>query len=160
MKLYVRAIAAFLMLPGIGVFVVPVVLRIFDPLKVEGFKIGLFPFTIGIFILLWCVRDFYVSGKGTLAPWDPPVRFVVVGLYRYTRNPMYLGVLTIVFGFCLISGSPLIGVYALLLGIGFHLRVVFYEEPALLKLFGPEWTAYKAKVPRWMLRAGLYNKLS
>ena len=44
----------------------------------------------GIGLLLWCVREFYVRGKGTLAPWDPPRHLVASGLYRISRNPMYL----------------------------------------------------------------------
>lgn len=51
--------------------------------------IGLVPLAFGLGVLLVCVRDFHVSGKGTLAPWSPPERLVVVGLYRYSRSPVY-----------------------------------------------------------------------
>ena len=53
---------------------------------------------MGTFLLIWCVRDFYVSGKGTLAPWSPPRHLVVVGLYRWSRNPMYISVSLILLG--------------------------------------------------------------
>jgi len=62
----------------------------------------------GLVVLLWCVRDFYVSGRGTLAPWNPPKRLVVVGLYRFTRNPMYIGVLMVVGGWAVRAGSPVL----------------------------------------------------
>jgi protein-S-isoprenylcysteine O-methyltransferase Ste14 len=68
-----------------------------------------------VVVLLWCVRDFYVSGRGTLAPWDPPKHLVVVGLYRFTRNPMYIGVLMVVGGWGLRAGSPVLGMYLVVL---------------------------------------------
>ena len=95
---------------------------------------------------------FHAEGRGTLAPWAPPSRLVVGGLYRYVRNPMYLAVLSTVLGIAWWRGSPLAGVYALLLGVAFHLRVVLYEEPRLARSFGEEWGAYARAIPRWMPR--------
>jgi protein-S-isoprenylcysteine O-methyltransferase Ste14 len=103
-------------------------------------------------VLLWCVRDFYVSGRGTLAPWDPPQRLVRVGLYRFTRNPMYVGVLLIVSGWSLLAGSPRLAWYTAILAVAFHLRVVLHEERWLAGQFGPDWEEYKRRVPRWLLR--------
>ena len=106
----------------------------------------------GLVLLLWCVRDFYVRGKGTLAPWDPPQNLVVVGLYRYMRNPMYVGVLTLVGGWVLTVGSFLVALYAVVLAIAFHIRVVVNEEPWLRSQFGDDWARYSANVPRWVPR--------
>ena len=36
--------------------------------------------------------------------------------------------------------------------IGFHFRVVYFEEPWLKQQFGAEWEAYRAKTPRWGVR--------
>ena len=98
------------------------------------------------------MRDFFVSGRGTLAPWDPPAQLVIAGLYRYVRNPMYLAVLLIVAGWSLLYGSLSLAGYALVLVVGFHLRVILHEEPWLRKNFGPEWVSYSAAVPRWLPR--------
>jgi protein-S-isoprenylcysteine O-methyltransferase Ste14 len=106
----------------------------------------------GLFLLLWCVRDFYVSGKGTLAPWDPPKRLVIVGLYGFVRNPMYLAVLTIVAGWSLTFASLALAVYLLLLAAAFHLRILLHEEPWLRQQFGVEWERYSKSVPRWIPR--------
>jgi protein-S-isoprenylcysteine O-methyltransferase Ste14 len=98
------------------------------------------------------VHVFHAEGKGTLAPWAPPSRLVVSGLYQYVRNPMYLAVLSMVLGIAWWRGSPLTGAYAALLGVAFHLRVVVYEEPRLARSFGEGWDAYARAVPRWLPR--------
>ena len=113
---------------------------------------GAVPLGIGVVMLLWCVRDFYVSGRGTLAPWDPPKRLVIVGLYRFTRNPMYVGISLLLFGWSLLAASPLLAGYTVFLALLFHLRVVLYEEPRLKRQFDEEWASYAATVPRWLLR--------
>ena len=114
--------------------------------------LGVVPLAIGVVMLLWCVRDFYVSGRGTLAPWDPPKRLVIVGLYRFTRNPMYVGISLLLAGWSLLAASPFLGSYTVVLAIAFHLRVTLYEEPRLKKQFGEEWATYAATVPRWLPR--------
>ena len=105
----------------------------------------------GLAVLLRCVRDFYVAGKGTLAPWDPPRHLVVVGLYRYTRNPMYVGLVTWVLGWSLAAGSWRLAAYCALLAVAFHLRTIMYEEPRL-GAFGADCERYRAAVPRWLPR--------
>jgi len=102
--------------------------------------------------LLWCVRDFYLSGKGTLAPWDPPKNLVIIGLYRHARNPMYIGVLMLVSGWSAVLSSPLLLLYTIALAIGFHIRVIIHEEPWLRSTFGDEWIIYSKNVNRWLPR--------
>ena len=106
----------------------------------------------GLAVIVWCARDFYVAGKGTVAPWDPPKRLVAVGLYRFTRNPIYIGDLLLVAGWAVVTGSPYVAWYLVILAIGFHLRVISYEEPWLEKNFPSEWASYSANVPRWLPR--------
>ncbi len=113
--------------------------------------IGFAPLGVGIVLLLWCIRDFYVVGKGTLAPWAPPERLVIVGLYRVTRNPMYVAVLLILFGWALGFASRGLWMYAAIVAIVFHLRVVLQEEPWLTRRHGEAYAAYKARVPRWLV---------
>src|SRR3989442_1521779 len=141
--LFLRALLAFLALPAVVGGLVPWLIMSGDPSRTSGTWLGRPVLAFGVGIFFWCVRDFYVIGKGTLAPWDPPRKLVIVGLYRVVRNPMYIGVLGCVIGWSLIAGSPVIGAYAVLLAFAFHLRVLFYEEPALLRLFGEEWIGYR-----------------
>lgn len=145
-----RAVVAFLLMPGLVAFVVPwllldgrVSVRAFDPL-------GLVPLTLGTALLLWCVALFYVEGRGTLAPWDPPRTLVTSRVYRLSRNPMYVAVALVLCGWALAFRSPVLAVYALGVAIAFHLRVVFYEEPWLMRRHGEQWMAYRAEVPRWL----------
>ena len=90
--MFIRALFAFLALPGVVAFAVPIAWLVASSHTSLVHPLGLVPLIVGSAALLWCVRDFYVSGKGTLAPWAPPVYLVVAGLYRYTRNPMYVAV--------------------------------------------------------------------
>jgi protein-S-isoprenylcysteine O-methyltransferase Ste14/pimeloyl-ACP methyl ester carboxylesterase len=145
----VRAVAAFLVLPGVVAFGVPAMLL--QPVATRTFHpIGLVPLIPGLLLLLWCVRDFYVVGKGTLAPWDPPRRLVIVGLYRISRNPMYVAVTLILIGWAIGFRSRALAIYAPLVPAAFHLRVVLGEEPWLARTHREEWQRYAARVPRWL----------
>ncbi|UCL84440.1 methyltransferase family protein [Pseudomonas sp. HS-18] len=75
---------------------------------------------------------------------------VVAGIYRHTRNPMYLGFAIILLGWCVFLGSALavLGVAAFVLYIGrFQIRP---EERALRELFGAEFEAFCGRVRRWV----------
>jgi protein-S-isoprenylcysteine O-methyltransferase Ste14 len=147
--LFVRALLSFLALPGIVAFLVPALLV--PQIKTRRFDLtGAVPFIVGVIVLLWCVRDFYVAGKGTLAPWDPPRRLVRVGLYRFSRNPMYVGVLLILIGWAAGFRTRSLVIYTTVVAILFHLRVLLHEEPWLARTFPDEWPAYKSRVPRWL----------
>jgi protein-S-isoprenylcysteine O-methyltransferase Ste14 len=150
-RLFWQAVLAFLALPGMVAFVVPLWLlapgSFVEPL-------GLIPLTIGVVLLLWSVRDFYVAGRGTLAPWTPPQELVVVGLYRVSRNPMYIAVILVLCGWALGYQSRSLANYTLAIMLAFHLRVVFGEEPWLAQRHGEKWDRYKAQVPRWLWWAG------
>lgn len=151
--LFLRALLSFLILPGFFAFALPAWLASIDGRRGGGFAVGWLVVVAGATILLWCVRDFYVAGKGTLAPWDPPRRLVVVGLYRYLRNPMYVGVLTLVLGWAVLLGSRLLLWYVVCLAVGFHLRTIIAEEPYLAEHFGEDWREYRAAVRRWWPRS-------
>ena len=148
-RLFWRALAAFLACPGVVAFLVPWLLL--RPRGGDFHAVGLVPLAVGGALLLWCVRDFYVAGGGTLAPWAPPRRLVAVGLYRVSRNPMYVAVVVILCGWALGFHTWAAWLYALAMALAFHLRVVLREEPWLAETYGEQWTAYRARVPRWLI---------
>ena len=108
----------------------------------------------GALIYFWCAWDFVSKGLGTPAPIDAPRVLVVKGLYHFTRNPMYVGVASVIFGQALYYGSGRVAIYGGFVIVTFHLFVLFYEEPTLRRLFGESYNAYCGKVPRWIVRFG------
>lgn len=147
--MFIRALTAFLVLPGLLAFVVPLAWLWFSGNRYDIRPTGVVVLVLGACGLLWCVRDFYVAGKGTLAPWAPPKLLVTIGLYRYSRNPMYVSVIFILCGWAAAFSSPVLFIYTLACAIAFHLRVVFGEEPWLARSYGSEWEQYASHVPRW-----------
>lgn len=112
---------------------------------------------IGVAIYFRCAWDFASAGKGTPAPIDPPKRLVARGLYRFVRNPMYVGVLLTLLGEAWLFGSRALLAYAVIVFTWEHLVVVFYEEPALKRKFGESYSDYLARTPRWIPR---FNSLA
>jgi protein-S-isoprenylcysteine O-methyltransferase Ste14 len=159
-RLFWQAVLAFLVLPGTVAFVVP--LSLIAPAAPGPFvdPSGLIPLALGLVLLLWCVRDFYVAGRGTLAPWAPPRELVMTGFYRFSRNPMYIAVVLVLWGWALGFRSPSLAIYALGVTLAFHLRVVFSEEPWLARTHGEKWTRYKDQVPRWLRFHGRFDRSS
>jgi protein-S-isoprenylcysteine O-methyltransferase Ste14 len=147
--MFARALLAFVALPGTVAFIIPVTWLWYSRHLQIVYPVGFVPLAAGILTILWCIRDFYVSGKGTLSPWAPPQILVVVGLYRFSRNPMYISVILILFGWTVSFSSMPLFVYAMAIIIAFHLRVVFGEEPVLAQKFDGEWESYARRVPRW-----------
>lgn len=146
-RLLLRSVLSFAALPGIVAYLVPLVLlRPPDSPRPSGLAIA----CAGTLVLLICVHSFHVRGRGTLAPWDPPQKLVRDGLYRYSRNPMYVGVLTVLFGWALAWPRPALWIYFGAICITFHLRVVLGEEPWLSETHGEAWERYKRDVPRWI----------
>jgi protein-S-isoprenylcysteine O-methyltransferase Ste14 len=132
-----------------------------EAIEVAGWRwIGIVPSVLGFPIALKCVWDFGWTGRGTPAPMAPPPRLVVVGFYRYVRNPMYLGFLVgwvglwIVFGHANRVALAIAGVA--IAGVG--LFVQLYEEPTLRNLFGAEYEEYCRNVPRWIPRMRAWTK--
>ena len=123
-----------------------------SPSSIWAGALALPAFAVGGATYAWCVWDFATFGRGTPAPIDAPKKLVVRGLYRYTRNPMYVGVLTVISGWAVLFQTGPLVLYAALVGTGFHLFVVLYEEHHLHREFGDDYDAYRAQVGRWLPR--------
>jgi protein-S-isoprenylcysteine O-methyltransferase Ste14 len=119
------------------------------PLTVTDWLPAAPAFLAGASIYFWCLWDFGRTGRGTPAPIDPPKTLVVRGLYRYVRNPMYVGVLLVIAGWALLSRSRDVVLYGVAVALAFHLFVMLVEEPILRSKFGESYNAYCRTVSRW-----------
>ncbi len=97
-----------------------------------------------------CAWDFVTSGRGTPAPYDPPKRLVVRGLYRYVRNPMYVAAISLLLGEAVLFRSRALFLYTLAAFAFYSLLIIGYEEPKLRRTFGEEYERYCRRVPRWL----------
>lgn len=153
MMLLLKNLLFTLVVPGtIGVYVPLLLARGRPPASGLVFLLALALLAIGGVIYAWCVWDFAVFGRGTPAPIDAPKKLVVRGLYRYTRNPIYGGVLAVLLGWAAMFRGTTLLIYAFCVGICFHLFVVLYEERRLEQQFGAEYHDYCEKVGRWLPR--------
>lgn len=149
------ALKSFLFLvlaPGMVAGYIPLILLLRGARLDMGFMawLALPLWLIGTVILLWSFWNFLKQGGGTPAPIDPPKELVAVGFYRYTRNPMYVGVLSLIVGYFLWFGYWSLLVYAAVVFLAFHTFVTYYEEPTLRKKFGAAYDDYCQRVPRWV----------
>jgi len=150
------------LVPGTVAVLVPLLLtREHSPtLTGPGAFAALLLFSLGGAIYAWCVWDFAHFGRGTPAPIDAPKRLVVRGLYRFTRNPMYVGVLTLILGWAALMQTAGVVFYAALVGACFHGFIVLYEEPHLESEFGDDYERYKREVRRWLLEPRAFARYS
>jgi protein-S-isoprenylcysteine O-methyltransferase Ste14 len=145
-----RAITAFVAMPGVVAFALPIWIGISAHHPMRPLPVAVSVVALGTLLLLACVREFYLAGLGTLAPWSPPRYLVTSGPYRWSRNPMYIGVVTILIGWWVLWDSRTLLVYALVTACVFYVRVLRVEEPWAAGHFGAEWETYRDKVPRWI----------
>jgi len=103
----------------------------------------------GILLVLWAARLFGQAGT-TIKPFQQASALVVRGPYRLTRNPMYVGMVTVLVGIAVLLGSLSPGIIIPLFMALIEVRFIRSEEKALERTFGPEYGAYKARVRRWL----------
>ncbi len=118
------------------------------------------PSVLGFAVALRCIWDFGWTGCGTPAPFAPPKKLVVVGFYRYVRNPMYVGFAVGWIGLWIVfaNANPMAIGVVIAVALAVHLFVVFYEEPTLRKNFGKEYEEYCRNVHRWWPRVRGWDK--
>src|SRR3989442_10218900 len=131
--MFLKIVLFTLVAPGTVTVLLPALLLRGDPGgRVEGIPAALGGLLIltGVLLYAWCAYAFARFGQGTPAPIDPPRHLVSRGLYARSRNPMYLGVVSVVLGEAVLFGSSRLLAYAGAVFTGFHLFVLVYEEAA------------------------------
>ncbi len=154
--IWIKVLLLFIAVPGIADVLIPwLILSGGKTLAFPTFgpwqALGLIFILAGAAIAAWVCVDFIRYGRGTPAPFDPPRHFVHRGLYRWVRNPMYLGAgLLIPIGEAIYFGSLWLVVYAIIVMLILHLYVIYREEPELERRYGRPYLKYKRNVSRWI----------
>lgn len=105
---------------------------------------------IGGVVLIAIALGLFRSSKTRPEPWQPASSLVLNGLYRFTRNPMYLGMAMLSLGIAIAFASLPGAVLSMVALIIIDRAVVGREEAYLTRRFGQDYIAYKAKVRRWL----------
>ena len=158
-----RHLLAVALLPGVVTIVVPaeIVRRtgtlnvgwgLTPPLGWLPWLLGCVFVGFGLLLMYKTISLFASFGEGTLAPWDPPRRLVVRGVYLRVRNPMISGVLFVLLGEAVLLGSPPILVWFLIVFALNALYILLIEERSLANRFGEAYLDYRRNVPRWIPR--------
>jgi len=154
--LIIRNIFFVLVFPGTVTGVIPFAIaknhftEAFEQFPSFCFLAGAGVYLTGLSILLYCVSQFITDGSGTLSPTNPTQHLVIRGLYRFSRNPMYIGVITMLWGEALFCRSVSLLIYSIIVFTLLNVYVVLFEEPRLTKDFGNEYLTYRRKVRRWL----------
>ncbi|WP_299113524.1 isoprenylcysteine carboxylmethyltransferase family protein [uncultured Winogradskyella sp.] len=156
LSLFIRNLFFTILQPGLVAGLIPLwiigfrISNIFDKVWQLHNYIGIIVFLIGFLIMFWCIISFAIYGRGTLSPVDPTKKLVTSGLYCFSRNPMYVGVILILIGEAVFFKSIELWIYSLLVFIAFYIFILLIEEPRLRKDFGEEYKTYCKKVRRWV----------
>jgi len=157
MKNAVLTILATVLVPGLAVFLVPYwILHVTGRLSGPAFGLlgaaSIALVILGAVMVIWVSLTFATRGKGTPVPVAPPQVLVAEGLYRFVRNPMYVGALLVLAAEALLFRSAWILLYAGFLWLALHTFAVLIEEPDLERRFGDSYRQYKESTPRWIPR--------
>ena len=156
----ISIVFSILILPFTVSVVIPLVILVFTyyrfswhldfPLILLPAIFGFILIIFGIYLLIITIKLFHDIGKGTLAPWDPPKELVVIGPYKYIRNPMIGAVLLVLLGEVIITGSIIFLSWFIIFLIINIIYFIYSEELALVKRFGNNYKKYKKTIPMFI----------
>jgi protein-S-isoprenylcysteine O-methyltransferase Ste14 len=125
--------------------------------RAAGLVAGFAVIAAGVGLFVSTVRLFAIRGRGTLAPWDPPIRLVVAGPYRYLRHPMISGVALVLAGETLTLERTGLAIWLAAFVAVNAVYLPLVEEPALRRRFGSDYDRYMRHVRRWVPRLGPWD---
>ncbi len=156
LSLQLRNLLFIALQPGVAVFLIPFLILRWRGYQIWPASLSLSHLVGGVLVAagtigaLIVIFRFVAEGAGTISPLDPTKKLVVRGIYKYTRNPMYIAAIVVVVGGAIFWWSFELLIYAAVLFTVFSLFVMLHEEPRLRREFGEEYTAYCSKVRRWL----------
>ena len=154
-SVHLKSLLFTILVPGTVAVAIPQLLAKWRPhpqLPIRertGRVVGNLCLVVGTAVYVRTTVQFGTEGGGTPSPTDEPEELVTGGLYSYSRNPMYVGVLLIILGQALRQRSVSMLWWGAGMWLGFHNRVIGYEEPHLAAKHGEAYEQYRKRVPRW-----------
>ena len=145
------------LVPGTVAGVIPRVLARYDHQSLVFERrsvraLGRILFVSGFVLYLHTAWRFVSEGSGTPSPSDEPSELVTGGVYAHSRNPMYFGVVLLIGGQAVRHKSLHVLWWGVVCWLGFHRRILEYEEPHLAEKHGQAYEEYCERVPRWFPR--------
>lgn len=121
------------------------------PPRPAGFEIaaGLMFVGAGLGLNLWTDRLFKQRDVG-VRPFSAASQLVETGPFRFTRNPMYLGIVLASAGTALATGIALNLIFPAVFAVWLNYSYIVLEEQFLARRFGDDFTAYRRRIPRWL----------
>ena len=101
-------------------------------------------------VLSFYATAIFAARDTTKNPFGQPTAFVSTMPYTFTRNPMYVGLTTILFGFAVFFGSPVMLAAPIVFLVVIDRMVIPKEEDTMEHLFGQQYRDYKSRVRRWL----------
>ena len=113
--------------------------------------LGALMVVVGGGVIMHCTGLFAFIGRGTPVPVAPPENLVIRGLYRYSRNPIYVANAVVWLGIFLWKGHLALLLLTVMGITVTELVILLSEEPELRRRFGSDYESYCARVPRWLM---------
>ena len=126
-------------------FLIPIV----SILPVPWNLLGIIPLILGIWINISADRAFKLT-ETTVKPFEESSILIQEGVFRWTRNPMYLGFVGILLGISMLLRSLLPYIVIIVFIILIDLVFIRVEEEMLEAKFMEEWKVYRSKVRKWI----------
>ena len=130
---------------AVNYFDLSVIVLLSGPVKLIGYALIAF----GIFLPVWGARLFR-QHKTNIIPYKDPDNIVTIGPFGFSRNPMYLGMIFVLLGVAALYGTALGFIFPAVYFAVANGWYIPFEEGRMQAAFGDEFTAYKARVRRWL----------
>jgi len=141
-------IVEFLLLIGL-----PVVLHYLIPMRTlirpPYSYLGAVVMALALALMNWASSEFRKAGTGFQLQ-GQETTLVTSGPFRYSRNPIYLGMLLWVLGLAMLLGSLVVFAFPVLLFVLANFVIIPMEERRLMETIGEPYAAYRAGVRRWL----------
>ena len=133
----VLIIGLYFLLPGPQIFSSP------------GRYLGILPLVLGGALNILADQSFK-RHKTTVKPFEDSTYLVIDGVFRLSRNPMYLGFVLLLAGIAIFLGSAIPWIVVAVFPFLMELRFIRSEETMLAARFGEDWLEYKRRVRKWI----------